>query len=175
MTEPQLRSWGARPPRASLGAPRVQPFGARAFPDVRNCVVQPMFSARTRKTAPACVPEATSAVVLLWRDMSAWRRPVAGALPNSISELGFDHALARRAFDKVAPSGCERTNYFGLRREAKRHAAFGHRRMHEKRCRRCALPPHSKQAPPLERDFVYCPALARRQFTFALGLRNRVP
>src|ERR1017187_3877209 len=33
---------------------------------------------------------------------------------------------------------------FGLRREAQRHAAFGGWRTCEKRCRRYALPPHSK-------------------------------
>jgi hypothetical protein len=36
------------------------------------------------------------------------------------------------------------TTDFGLRREAKRHAAFGSNRQHGKRCRRCALPPQSK-------------------------------
>ena len=33
---------------------------------------------------------------------------------------------------------------FGLRREAKRHAAFGNNRSYEKRCRCCALPPQFK-------------------------------
>ncbi len=36
------------------------------------------------------------------------------------------------------------TTVFGLRREAKRHAALGSIRPYEKRCRRCALPPQSK-------------------------------
>ena len=36
------------------------------------------------------------------------------------------------------------TTDFGLRREAKRHAAFGSNRQCGKRCRRCALPPQSK-------------------------------
>ena len=36
-----------------------------------------------------------------------------------------------------------------MRREAKRHAAFGSRATLGKRCRRCALPPQSKSLPPL--------------------------
>ena len=36
------------------------------------------------------------------------------------------------------------TKLFGLRREAKRHAAFTAWVGVPKRCRRCALPPHSK-------------------------------
>ena len=34
----------------------------------------------------------------------------------------------------------------GLRREAQRHAAFGSRCAHEKRCSHCALPPQSKSS-----------------------------
>jgi hypothetical protein len=36
------------------------------------------------------------------------------------------------------------TNLFGLRREAKRHAALEALSAVEKQCRRCALPPQSK-------------------------------
>jgi hypothetical protein len=39
---------------------------------------------------------------------------------------------------------CAATAIFGLRREAQRHAAFGGWWTCEKRCRRYALPPHSK-------------------------------
>jgi hypothetical protein len=41
-------------------------------------------------------------------------------------------------------AACAATTDFGLRREAKRHAAFGRNRSHGKRCRRYALPPQSK-------------------------------
>ena len=41
-------------------------------------------------------------------------------------------------------AACAATTDFGLRREAKRHAAFGSNRQQGKRCRRCALPPQSK-------------------------------
>ena len=40
----------------------------------------------------------------------------------------------------------ESKRFFGVRREAKRHAAFGFEPSQEKRCRRCALPPQSKCA-----------------------------
>jgi hypothetical protein len=36
------------------------------------------------------------------------------------------------------------TKIFGLRQEAKRHAAFAALVDIPKRCRRCAMPPHSK-------------------------------
>ena len=41
-------------------------------------------------------------------------------------------------------------NRFGLRREAKRHAALEAVSAAEKRCRRCALPPQSKIFPARE-------------------------
>jgi hypothetical protein len=41
-------------------------------------------------------------------------------------------------------AACAATTDFGLRREAKRHAAFGNRQPYGKRCRRCALLPQSK-------------------------------
>ena len=41
-------------------------------------------------------------------------------------------------------AACAAATGFGVRREAKRHAAFGSRTTLEKRCRRCALPPHSR-------------------------------
>ena len=53
---------------------------------------------------------------------------------------GFNAKAQRR-------KGAERRrqpNLFGLRREAKRHAALEARSAVEKRCRRCALPPQSK-------------------------------
>jgi hypothetical protein len=51
--------------------------------------------------------------------------------------------LSRMNTDKPNAVGAA-TTVFGLRREAKRHAAFGSNRQHGKRCRRCALPPQSK-------------------------------
>ena len=41
-------------------------------------------------------------------------------------------------------AACTAATGYGVRREAKRHAAFGTPRPHVKRCRRCALPPQSK-------------------------------
>jgi len=41
-------------------------------------------------------------------------------------------------------AACAATTDFGLRREAKRHAAVGRNRPRGKRWRRCALPPQSK-------------------------------
>jgi hypothetical protein len=41
-------------------------------------------------------------------------------------------------------AACAATTDFGLRREAKRHAAFERNRPYGKRCRRCALPPQFK-------------------------------
>src|SRR5208337_4279874 len=50
--------------------------------------------------------------------------------------------------DTDGPSAdCAATTNFGLRREAKRHAALGSNRPHGKRCRRYALPPQSKSLP----------------------------
>jgi len=34
--KPENRSWGAHPPRVLLDAPRVQPFGVRAFAGARE-------------------------------------------------------------------------------------------------------------------------------------------
>jgi hypothetical protein len=41
-------------------------------------------------------------------------------------------------------AACAATTDFGLRQEAKRHAALEALSVVEKRCRRCALPPQSK-------------------------------
>jgi hypothetical protein len=49
-------------------------------------------------------------------------------------------------------------NLFGLRREAKRHAALEALSAVEKRCRRCALPPQSKILSVLE-DFDASPCV----------------
>jgi hypothetical protein len=47
--------------------------------------------------------------------------------------------------DTDEPSAaCAAATGYGVRREAKRHAAFGSRATLGKRCRRCALPPQSK-------------------------------
>jgi hypothetical protein len=50
-------------------------------------------------------------------------------------------------------TACAATADFGLRREAKRHAAFGVILSHEKRCRRFALPAQSKSCRQMPRDF----------------------
>ena len=49
-------------------------------------------------------------------------------------------------------TACAATADFGLRREAKRHAAFGSNRPYGKRCRRCALPPYQSKSLPSVRE-----------------------
>src|ERR1035441_6582903 len=50
--QPELRSWGAHPPRVLLDAPRVQPLACVPDTEVLEISMRPMFSARARKTAP---------------------------------------------------------------------------------------------------------------------------
>jgi hypothetical protein len=69
----------------------------------------------------------------------------------------FDTAITSRALTEVdgaadgsgdrSESGPTSDTAFGLRREAKRHAALAEMRMKGRRCRRCALPPQSKFSP----------------------------
>ena len=50
--KPESPSWGARPPRAWLAAPRGQQVARSAGRNLWNISVRPDFSARARKTAP---------------------------------------------------------------------------------------------------------------------------
>src|ERR1035438_4669587 len=50
--QPELRSWGAHPPRVLLDAPRVQPLACVTDTEASEIPTRPMFSARARKTAP---------------------------------------------------------------------------------------------------------------------------
>jgi hypothetical protein len=55
--------------------------------------------------------------------------------------------ILKNAMEMAAPEfgvAPQQPNCFGLRREAKRHAALAALLAVEKRCRRRALPPHSK-------------------------------
>ena len=58
-------------------------------------------------------------------------------------EHGF---ISRNSAGARAGDATAQRNYFGLRREAKRHAALKVPSTIEKRCRRCALPSQSKVA-----------------------------
>src|ERR1700690_2358888 len=85
-------------------------------------------------------------------------------------------------------AACAATTDFGLRREAKRHAAFGSNQSHGKRCRRCApvfaalrlgrLPPQSKslsmgQPPRPDQNFFWRPFLSVNLGRVATELRKK--
>src|ERR1035438_2774941 len=46
--QPELRSWGAHPPRVLLDAPRVQPLACVTDTEASEIPTRPMFSARAR-------------------------------------------------------------------------------------------------------------------------------
>ena len=74
--------------------------------------------------------------------------------PSSVEVVSGKSALAAvltscevnagRGRRKLHNAAKPQPNYFGLRREAERHAALEALLAAEKRCRRCALPPQSK-------------------------------
>jgi hypothetical protein len=59
-------------------------------------------------------------------------------------QSGFNAKTQRRQGAKGHSAAKPQPNLFGLRREAKRHAALEVLSAVEKRCRRCALPPQSE-------------------------------
>ena len=50
--KPELRNWGAHPPRVLLDAPRVQSLAWVMDMEASEISTRPMFSARAQKTAP---------------------------------------------------------------------------------------------------------------------------
>jgi len=89
-----------------------------------------------------CRGEATCRVVTKSRRK---RRRVIGNLNNKETKTRrYGYNWQPRMNTQRPSAAYAATTDFGLRREAKRHAAFGSNRQHGKRCRRCALPPQSK-------------------------------
>jgi hypothetical protein len=69
------------------------------------------------------------------------RRKFHTVLLGRINSVGIQRKGAKRPRRSAAEP---KPNLFGLRREAKRHAALEVATTVQKRCRRCALPPQSK-------------------------------
>jgi peptidoglycan LD-endopeptidase LytH len=75
--------------------------------------------------------------------------------------------------DKLSATAAA-TGGFGLRREAKRHAAFGNLWSCGKRCRRCALPPQSKFSPSVSTLSGFWSGFQNRGETLRLARRRPV-
>ena len=76
--------------------------------------------------------------------MQCFNHQDASAYAKGSGETGRTPRFQPQMNTDFPSAACAATTDFGLRREAKRHAAFERNRPYGKRCRRCALPPQLK-------------------------------
>jgi hypothetical protein len=117
------------------GACGMRSCSARVLLVFRSCFARVLllFSGGAFRGAAKTPPSVCLGLTALVGPLFKWSRIFLSRSNPKQPQMDTDGPSAACA----APTG------FGLRREAKRHAALGTRRALGKRCRRSALPPHS--------------------------------
>ena len=184
-TEPELRSWGAHPPRVLLDAPRVQLPAYETDTETREISMRRMLSARARKTAPeaGALPINFGVRVEQWLDgvdpsppalLATARQP---RTPIDIASRSFRcDGLACRA---VVRSACEKLCVTArLRSTSTRQPSFfTTKRLAcrvEARSAAVILSADSPPSLPLRRGSLRPPLRSERRLVGPLGLEPRI-